>query len=70
MEHSYNPKNRSTENRLSIVIILLGLLALFLYLTRNAAKDPQKRYDYYLYLLVDGVLASAFIYLIVTAVLH
>jgi len=50
------------------VIILLAVLALFLYLTLSVAKDPEKRQFFYLYLLVDIWLGSIFCYLLVTAV--
>jgi len=49
------------------VIILLAVLALFLYLTLSVKKDPEKRQFFYLYLLVDVLLGSIFIYLLVTA---
>lgn len=53
-----------------LVVALLGVLALFLYLTLGVAKDPEKRYYFYLYVLIDIWLSSVFIYLLVTAVLH
>jgi len=49
------------------VIILLALLALFLYLTLSVAKDPEKRQFFYLFLMIDVWLGSAFVYLLVTA---
>lgn len=49
------------------VIILLAVLALFLYLTLGVARDVEKRKFFYLYLLVDIWLSSIFIYLLVTA---
>jgi len=52
---------------MQFVIILLAVLALFLYLTLGAAKDPGKKKFFYLYLLIDIWLASVFIYLLVTA---
>jgi hypothetical protein len=52
-----------------LVIILLALLALFLYLTLSAANDPGKRQFFYLYLLIDVWLGSVFVYLLVTALL-
>lgn len=51
------------------VIILLAVLALFLYLTLGVMKDPEKRKFFYLYLLVDVWLGSIFVYLLVTAIL-
>ena len=53
-----------------MVIGLLAVLALFLYLTLGVAKDPDKRYYFYLYVLVDIWLAVVFAYLLVTAVLN
>ena len=50
------------------VIILLSVLALFLYLTLSVAKNPEKRQFFYLYLLVDIWLGSIFSYLLFTAV--
>ena len=52
-----------------LVILLLAVIALFLYLTLGARKDPEKRYFYYLYLIIDVWLSSVFIYLIVSAFL-
>lgn len=51
------------------IIILLGVLALFLYLTLTVANDPEKRQFFYLYLLIDIWLGSVFTYLVVTALL-
>lgn len=53
-----------------LVVILLGVLALFLYLTLSVAKDPEKRYYFYLYVLIDLWLASVFLYLVVNAILN
>ncbi len=53
-----------------LVVVLLGVLALFLYLTLGVVKGPEKRYYFYLYVLIDIWLASVFIYLLVTAVLN
>jgi hypothetical protein len=50
------------------VIILLAVLALFLYLTLSVAKDPEKRQFFYLYLLVDIWLGSVFVYLLISAI--
>ena len=52
-----------------LVIALLAVLAVFLYLTLGARRDPEKHKLFYLYLLVDLWLASVFIYLLVSAVL-
>ena len=51
-----------------LVIILLAMLAFFLYLTLGVAKDREKRKFFYLYLLIDIWLGSVFLYLLVTAV--
>ncbi len=53
-----------------MVIGILATLALFLYLTLGVAKDPDKRYYFYLYVLVDIWLSVVFAYLLVTAVLN
>ena len=50
------------------VIVLLAILAFFLYLTLGVAKDPEKRKFFYLYLLVDIWLGSIFIYLLISAI--
>ena len=52
-----------------IVVALLGLLALFLYLTLGVIGKPEKRYYLYLYVLIDLWLGSVFLYLLVTAIL-
>ena len=52
-----------------LVVALLGVLAIFLYLTLGAAGKPEKRYYFYLYTLIDIWLASVFLYLVVSAVL-
>ncbi len=52
---------------MQFVIILLGTLALFLYLTLGVAKDPQKRNFFYLYLVVDIWLTIVFVYLLYSA---
>jgi len=49
------------------VIILLAVLAFFLYLTLGVAKDPQKKNFFYLYLLIDIWLTSVFVYLLISA---
>ena len=38
---------------MQFVIVLLAALALFLYLTLGAARDPKKKKFFYLYLLID-----------------
>ena len=53
---------------MQFVIILLAVLALFLYLTLGAAKVPEKKKFFYLYLLIDIWLGSVFVYLLVSAV--
>ena len=52
-----------------LVILLLAVIALFLYLTLGARKDPEKRYFYYLYLIIDLWLSIVFAYLVVSAIL-
>ena len=52
-----------------LVILLLAALALFVYLTLGARRDPDKRKLFVLYVLIDLWLAGVFIYLLVSAVL-
>ncbi len=52
-----------------LVIILLALLALFMYLTLSVRGDPEKRSLFYLFVLIDLWLGSVFLYLLVSAVL-
>ena len=52
-----------------LVIILLGLLTLFVYLTLSVRRDPEKRSIFYLLVLIDLWLGSVFLYLLVSAVL-
>jgi hypothetical protein len=56
-----------TGKTLHFVIILLGALALFLYLTLGVVKDPDKRNFFYLYLVVDIWLTIVFVYLLYSA---
>jgi hypothetical protein len=52
-----------------LVILLLAALALFVYLTLDARRDPEKRKLFILYVLIDLWLAAVFIYLLASAVL-
>ena len=52
-----------------LVVALLGVLAIFLYLTLGVIGKPEKRYFLYLYILIDIWLGSVFLYLVVTAIL-
>ncbi|MDH3389013.1 MAG: hypothetical protein OEN02_14030 [Gammaproteobacteria bacterium] len=54
---------------MQLVILLLAFLALFLYLTLDARRDPEKRKLYYLFIVVDLWLAAVFLYLLVSAIL-
>ena len=53
-----------------LVILLLAALAFFIYLTLGVRGDPERRKLYILYVLVDLWLASVFLYLLVTALMH
>ena len=53
-----------------LVIILLAVLAFFIFLTLGARRDPDKRKLFYLFTLIDLWLAAVFLYLLVTAVMH
>jgi hypothetical protein len=52
-----------------LVILLLAALALFVFLTLDARRDPEKRKLLVLYVLIDLWLGGVFIYLLVSAVL-
>ena len=52
---------------MQFMIALLAALALFLFLTLGAAKIPENRNFFYLFLLVDIWLSCVFIYLIYEA---
>ena len=52
-----------------LVILLLAALALFIYLTLDARRDPAKRKLFLLYVLIDLWLGSVFVYLVVSAIL-
>jgi hypothetical protein len=52
-----------------LVIVLLAVLAFFIFLTLGARRDPEKRKLLILYVLIDLWLAGVFIYLLVSAVL-
>ena len=53
-----------------LVTILLAALAFFIYLTLGARRDPDKRKQFYLYVVIDLFLSAVFLYLLVAAVLH
>ena len=53
-----------------LVIVLLAVLALFIYLTLGARGDPERRKLFVLYVVIDLWLASVFLSLLVTAVMH
>ena len=52
-----------------LVILLLAALALFVFLTLDARRDPEKRKLLVLYVLIDLWLSGVFVYLLVSAVL-
>ncbi len=51
-----------------LVILLLALLTFFIYLTLGARRDPEKRKQFYLFVLIDLWLSAMFLYLLVSAV--
>ena len=53
-----------------LVILLLAALAFFIYLTLGVRGDPERRKLLVLYVVIDLWLASVFLYLLVTAVMH
>ena len=52
-----------------LVILLLAFLALFIYLTLGARRDPEKRKLLVLFVLIDLWLSAVFLYLLVSAIL-
>ena len=52
-----------------LVILLLAALALFIYLTLDARRDPEKRKLFILFVVIDLWLAAVFLYLLASAVL-
>ena len=52
-----------------LVILLLAALALFVYLTLDARRDPEKRKLFILFVVIDLWLAAVFLYLLVSAIL-
>ncbi len=54
---------------MQLIVLLLAILVFFLYLTLQARRDPERRKQFYLYLLIDIWLGSVFVYLIFTGVL-
>ena len=53
-----------------LIILVLAALAFFLYLTLGARRDPEKRKQFYLYVVIDLWLSGVILYLLVTAVLN
>ncbi len=53
-----------------LVILLLAALALFIYLTLGVRGNPERRKLFALYVAIDIWLASVFLYLLVTALMH
>ena len=53
-----------------LVIILLAALAFFVYLTLGARRDPDRRKQYYLFVVIDLWLSAVCLYLLVTSLLH
>ena len=53
-----------------VVIILLAVLAFFVFLTLGARDDPEKRPLFIVFVLIDLFLAGAFLYLVITAVMN
>ena len=53
-----------------LVIVLLAALAFFIFLTLGVRGDPEKRKLFFLYVVVDLGLSAAFLYLLVSALMH
>ena len=52
-----------------LVILLLAALALFIYLTLDARRDPDKRKLFILFIVIDLWLGAVFLYLLASAIL-
>lgn len=52
-----------------LIVILLAVLVFFLYLTLQARRNPLRRKQFYLYLLVDLWLGGVFVFLVLTGIL-
>ena len=50
-----------------LVILLLGALAVALYLTLLIRRDPDKRQIFYLLVVIDLWLGAVFVYLVISA---
>jgi hypothetical protein len=53
-----------------LVILLLGALSFFIYLTLGVRHDPERRKLLVLYVLIDLWLSAVFLYLLISALLH
>ena len=53
-----------------LVILLLGALAFFIYLTLGVRGDPERRKLLVLYVVIDLWLSVVFLYLLVTVLMH
>ena len=53
-----------------LVILLLAVLAFFIFLTLAVRGDPEQRKLFILYVLIDLALASAFLFFVINALLN
>ena len=53
-----------------LVILLLGALAFFIYLTLGVRGERENRKLLVLYVIIDLWLSAVFFYLLVTALMH
>ncbi len=51
-----------------LIIALLAVLVFFLHLTLQARRNPERRKQFYLYLLIDLWLGAVFVFLILTGI--
>jgi hypothetical protein len=53
-----------------LVIALLAALAFFIYLTLQARKNPERKMQLVLFLVIDIWLSTVFLYLLYEAITH
>ena len=51
-----------------IVVLLLAAIGFFLFLTLGARNDPERKKQFYLFMLIDLWLVGVFLYLLISAV--
>ncbi len=51
-----------------LIMLVMAALALFLFLTLGARKDPDRRKQFYLYVAIDIWLGGVLVFLLVTGI--